>query len=98
MKIITHIIDGLGFCMLLLSIVEILRAGDFHGKAEVTQAAGQVGFHQDVTRIQVPVTNTWFQLVWKYDDKQSVNHHNQTQSHTHLTRVLSLTPFPHICV
>jgi 2-phospho-L-lactate transferase/gluconeogenesis factor (CofD/UPF0052 family) len=84
--------------MLFLPIVEILRTGDLHSKAKVTQAAGQVCLHQDVTGIQVPVTDARFQLVWKQDDMQSVNHQSQTQKHKNLIRVQPLTPFSHICV
>ena len=49
--------------MLLLAIVEVFRARDFHSIAQVTKAARHVSLHQDVTRIQVPVTDAWLHLV-----------------------------------
>jgi hypothetical protein len=64
--------------MLLLPIVEVFRAGDLHSIAQVTEAARHVCLHQDVTRIQVPVTDTRFHLVWKQENIRPVNQSNQT--------------------
>jgi hypothetical protein len=70
----THIIDRLGLCMLLLPIVEIFGTRDLHSKSQVTEATGQVCLHKDVTRIQVPVSNAWFHLLWKQKDTHPFNH------------------------
>ena len=83
----THIIDGLGLCMLLLPIIEVLGARDFHSIAQVTETARHVRLYQDVTRIQVTVTDTWFQLVWKQQHTQPVNQRTQTRPHEHQVRL-----------
>lgn len=84
--------------MLLFPIVEILRTRDFHSKTKVTQAAGQVCLHQDVTGIQVPVTDARFQLVWKQDDTRSVKRHSDTKTRTSNMCTATYLLFSHLCV
>lgn len=39
--------------MLLFAVERVVRAGDLHGKSEITEAARQVAFHENVAGVQV---------------------------------------------
>ena len=41
--------------MLLFAVKRVMGAGDLHGKSEITEAARQIAFHEDVARVQVPM-------------------------------------------
>ena len=59
-----------GFGMLLLSVVVVVSTGHLHGEPQITQTTCEVCFHQNISRVKVPMSYTQFHPICLYIQKQ----------------------------